>query len=87
MWFAHALLGALWLLSGIIAAAAVVELFRSPKHAIEIFGAFGTMIGVVKVTAQAKGIPAWPMFDADPDFPNEIEAPVDGRDGNERLPQ
>ncbi|MEO6877554.1 MAG: hypothetical protein ABI205_03670 [Gemmatimonadaceae bacterium] len=80
----HAPLSTYWLISGVMAAAAVFELFRSPKHAVEIFGSLGAIVSLVKFLANLQGVPAWPMFGANSDFPHGTEALVDHNGQDER---
>jgi hypothetical protein len=60
LWFMATPLSSFWLIIGIMALAAVVELFRVPRHGLELVGGVSILIGLVNLVARAKGISAWP---------------------------
>jgi hypothetical protein len=59
-WLAHSPMFGFWLVTALVAVGAGVELFRSPKHALELLAPLGTLIGVTGGLAKAKGVAAWP---------------------------
>lgn len=59
-WLIHSPMLAFWLVTAIVAVASVVDLFRAPRHVLEPLTALATMVGLTKVTAQVRGVAAWP---------------------------
>jgi hypothetical protein len=62
IWFLHAPLGILWLVTAILAVAGIVSLFFDPQRAVHLGEFVATTLGCVKLVAHVKGIPAWPSF-------------------------
>lgn len=59
-WFVNYPLSAFWLMIAGLTIAAVVELFRAPREALDMAGAIAALIAVVQTLARSRGIRAWP---------------------------
>lgn len=74
--FLHSPVLGFWIMTAALAVAASVELFRSPRHALELASGVALMATLTRAVARMKGVSPWPirLGDDDDDEPLAIGA-------------